>query len=103
MTLEDKILQILKKQKIKHNDKREKLIKILRDNDREMELSEIITEMRKQFPNITNATINSNLRTFEMAGLLVKTVSYGDTKYAISAGRIHHHAKQSLKRNEYVG
>ncbi|MGC5327238.1 transcriptional repressor [Brevibacillus sp. SYSU BS000544] len=103
MTLEDKILQILKTQKIRHNDKREKLIKILRDNDREMELSEITTEMRKQFPNITHTTINSNLRTFEMAGLLVKTGSYGDTKYAISAGRIHHHAKQSQKRNEYVG
>lgn len=104
MTFEDTILQIMKTHKIRHNDKREKLLKILRDNQLGLDQYQITAEMRKQFPNITLTTIHNNLRTFEIAGLLEKNVRYGDTKYALAEGRITRYSeRQVILKNGYAG
>lgn len=78
------ILQLLKMHKLRHTEKREGLIRIFRDSEREFELHEIIQEMRQRYPNVRHQTIVSNLEALVEAGLLVKTKHYSVVTFALS-------------------
>lgn len=81
---ERKILQLLKMHNLRHTEKREGLIKIFRENEKEFELVEIIQEMRRQFPNVRQQTVVSNLDALVKAGLLVKTKYFSEVTFSLS-------------------
>lgn len=85
---ESKILQLLKKHNLRHTEKREGLIKIFRESEREFELFEIIREMRRQFPNVRQQTIVSNLDALVKAGLLVKTQYFSEVTFSLSEKKV---------------
>ncbi|MGC5328795.1 transcriptional repressor [Brevibacillus sp. SYSU BS000544] len=82
--IESKILQLLKKHNLRHTEKRERLIKIFKESEKEFELIEVIQEMRRQFPNVRQQTVVSNLDALVKAGLLVKTQYYSEVTFCFS-------------------
>ncbi len=82
------IIELLKKNKLKHTEKRVGLLKIFRENEREFQIQEVIVEMRKQFPNVAQQTILSNLDAFVNAGLIVKTRGEREFTFSMSKNKI---------------
>lgn len=82
--MESKILQLLKMNNLRHTEKRERLIKIFKESEKEFELYEIIQEMRRQYPNVRQQTVVSNLDALVKAGLLVKTQFFSEVTFCLS-------------------
>ncbi|MGC5328977.1 transcriptional repressor [Brevibacillus sp. SYSU BS000544] len=82
------IIELLKRHKLKHTEKRIGLLKIFRENERELQIHEVIFEMRKQFPCVSQQTILGNLEIFVDAGLLVKHKINSEITFSMSTEKV---------------
>lgn len=82
------IIELLKKHRLKQTEKRAGLLKILRENEREFQLYELVLEMRKTFPCVAQQTIVTNLESFVDAGLIVKNNGENECTFSMAKHKV---------------